>query len=221
MNISVLKRLMEATIRRISTSRRRLKKIVRSENPKLIEETYRLLLYHDCPLHLFLKMGLEYELRVQDTSIFRERRPFNRIVTELFARERIITPLVEKVEKSLHRSRFDVKKVCREIVSFLWDTLISLISETLVDFLSQLCARINSMNVPGFTGERLVCSFFVFRVLSPALLALVNDDERTNLRVMKLVKRLNAIALGDDQSVLKEHDRLLNLMGRVLLRQKG
>src|SRR5665648_25961 len=232
---------MEAIIRRSSKSKSAISEIIRSEDDELIQATYRLFLYYDCPLELFLKLGLEYELEIQGESIFREARAFNRILTELFSREPTVDLLLKKARRLIQATRFNVRSAAFQIVTFLDDVMIPLLSDRLVYFLVEICRQVNGMNIENFTAERIVTSFLIFRVISPRLINGVDPGRHPEAeRTMELVRMLNKIATGDifdtgtEQTflsrivghismrdfILREHERLVNLLGRALLRQK-
>lgn len=240
---------MEALIRYISKNRSLQDQIVQSSNGPLIEATYRLLLHYGCPLDHFIKSGFRFELEVQGAgSIFREHRKMNLIITDFFQKfggsfDYIIKMIGRfSLELKLRKTKkpssgplslFDPKslnKVLLKCIDLLEDQLASVISDSLVDFCSEVCLAINTQaDKKVVTGEGIVCSFIVFRILAPRLLEGECCEGTTPDRIKEVVKGLSRISIGDtcipdkptDKFILAQNARLRNIVARALMKRRG
>ena len=241
---------MEPLIRYISKNKPLQEQIVTSEDDALIEATYRLFLHYGVPLDYFIKAGFHYELKVQGSdTIFRENRRMNHIIADFFERfggkfDYIIDKILEySTELKLTKSKkpivglvsdFDPKslnKVLIKCVDTIDEVMMSVMSDSLIDFCLEVCRCVNTTQNEGqesVTGENIVCSFIIFRIFAPRLLEHSCCQGVDLEKIKATIKGLCKIVIGEtclpkrnaDKFISTQNERFRNVIARALMRHR-
>jgi len=234
---------MEPLIQYINKNKSIQDAIVSSENPELIESTYRLFLHYGLSMEYFLKSGFRYELGVQGVeAIFRENRKMNHVIKDFFEQaggkfDYIINKVLQyATELKYKKDKFTLKsqtKALLNCMNCLNEVLIHNMSDSLIDFCSDVCLCINTMDqTTDRLGESIICSFIVFRLLSPKLLDLNCCGNSPPEKVLTIVKLLNRVASTNnpcifnseknqlDRVIQIQNERFTNTIARALMKHK-
>lgn len=192
---------MEPLIKHISNNVALQDKILLSNDENLIESTYFLFLHYGHSLEYFLKTTVRQELNNDGIdSVFRQNRMIDRLIADFFGRfggkfDFIVNKIRSiAVQYKAGKSEKHLKKSAILVLDYLDETLISVMSEILIDFCCDVCVCINTLGKHGM-GENIVGSFIFFRILAVKIIKTISEKEQ--IHVMPLIKTLNKIASGE------------------------
>lgn len=206
--------------------------IIYNSDDGVIKSLYHLLLHHECSVDFFIKTLFEKGYHKSNATFFRENTTEFAIIVDylnkeggnfnLLAEELIL--LAQRENMSKHNF---IKKPKREhqivtkAIEIIERLLMPAVSDVLIDFCAHMCIFLNDFyksNRDIYFGEKLVCSFIFFRIITPEIIKLSSDKQL--IQIQPLICLLNRIALGDKECDINEHGRIRNIIARILMKRK-
>lgn len=219
-----------------------------NEDDRLIEATYNLFLNYSCPLRHFIKIAFRKELETGGLgSILRTSNKITMIITDLFTNYGgnfdLIVDKIKSIamEYKTGKNEKTLKTGATKIVDYLEKVFISLMSDMLIDFCSEVCLAINSIpNVPEankelinkelikipepIRGENVIGSFIFFRIITPRVFKNITPTGKEQKHILPLAKLLNKIVSGAGYSlenfIISQNKRFRRIIAQAMLQHK-
>ena len=236
---------MEQTIKYISDNPTIQDEIINSGNPKVIIATYHLLLHENCSLEYYLKSLFRKGFESSGIYIFRENNIEINIINDFIkkyggnfstlskelaqlaydestAELKVLGQEIQETQENAKIRMNEEKQVASKAFDLIEKLLILAMTDAIIDFCAYICRFLNSYykntNDP-LCGEKQICSFVIFNIVSPA----INDcpDIKYRAHLLQLITILKTISLGDNNNYIVEYERIRSIIAYILMKQKN
>ena len=233
---------MEQVIKHISDNPLIQEEIINNGSENAITATYHLLMHENCSIEYYLKSLFRKGFESHGIYIFRETSIEINIINDFIKKYSgnfdILSKELAQLACDENTAEFatigqespqntqiminEEKQVASKALDLVDKLLIFAMTDSLIDFCAYICMFLNSFykntNDP-LCGEKQICSFIVFNIISPAIAN--NSDVTQRPHILALITILKTISLGDNDNYLEEYERIRTIIAYILMKRKN
>lgn len=226
---------MEALVKYIYEHNNLQNEIINS-NEQAITALYHLFIHHGYSLEFLLKNLFSKGFTNSGIYFFRKNTIEFSLISDFFKiKSGNFDLLCQKICEFAHKENVSklykkdtrqhnkkIKLIKSKLIEIIEELLSSSMSDTLIDFCSHICILLNDFFKDGidpYFGEKLICSFIFFNILNPKIIKFANDTQMPH--ITPLLKIFSEIALNDNNKYPNEHEKIRNIIARILMKRKN